>query len=1619
MRDKLHTLKQELIDRLIADLQERIAKDKQAEAESFVRQFYANVAPQDILSEEPEDLLGAVLSVWEFGKLREPGKAKIRAYNPRFDSTGWQSPHTVIEIVNDDMPFLVDSVTTALNSQDLTVHLVIHPIFAVERSSKGELERVLDSAAPGNGELRESYMQFRISEQSSATVLERIEQDLHSLLQDVRSSVEDWRTMREKVLDVVTEIGVRETPHNREEVSEVVDFLRWIEDNHFTFLGYRELDYVGSGKTAKMQVVDGSGLGILRSPEVGVFDGLRNLGELPEDVRVFLTSPDLLLIMKANHKARVHRPVHMDAIIVKKIDNHGKVTGEHRFIGLFTSVAYNQSPSDIPLLRQKISHIVARAGFAPDSHNGKALLNILETYPRDELFQATEDELLTTSIGILHLQERQKTALFIRADPFERFISAILFVPRDHYNTPIRERFADILGKAFNGSITAFYTQVSESVLARLHFIVKTERGAVPEVDLEELEHRLADAARSWSDKLHQALVEARGEERGNALLRRYRNAFPSSYREDYSAQGAIFDIDRIEETLSDGRLAINLFRPVGSEDRRLHLKFFHRDTPVPLSDVMPMIENMGVRVLSERPYEVSSKFLGNAVWIHDFEMQMKSSGAVDVAKIRRPFHDAFEAVWTGKMEDDGFNILVLQAGLTWREVAMLRAYAKYLRQAAFTFSQDYMEETLAENAAIAQLLAQLFDARFDPSVEDSQRIAESERITAEIEAALDNVANLDQDRIIRRYLNLIQSTMRTNYYQPDESGSPKPYISFKLDSQSIDDLPLPRPLVEIWVYSPRAEAVHLRGGRVARGGIRWSDRREDFRTEILGLMKAQQVKNAVIVPVGSKGGFVVKRPPVDGTREEMQAEAIECYKTMMRGMLDITDNISGADIIPPELVVRHDEDDPYLVVAADKGTATFSDIANGVSQDYGFWLDDAFASGGSAGYDHKKMGITAKGAWESVKRHFREIGVDIQTTDFSVVGVGDMSGDVFGNGMLLSKHIKLVGAFNHMHIFFDPTPDAAKSWAERKRLFDLPRSAWTDYDEKLISKGGGIYPRSAKSIDVTAEMKSVLGIKGDKITPNDLIRAMLMAKVDLLWFGGIGTYIKESGENNLDAGDRANDALRINASEVGAKVVGEGANLGVTQRARIEFALKGGRINTDAIDNSAGVDCSDHEVNIKILLGGVVTEGDMTRKQRDKLLEEMTDEVADLVLKDNYDQSQALTMAQVEGTALLDAETRLIRELERSHLKLNRDVEFLPDDETLAERMAAGSGLTRPELAVLLAYAKMELYDEILPSELPDDPMLAEDLVRYFPARLHKGLSEVIREHRLKREIIATYVSNSMINRVGATFVNAVREQTGDGSPDIARAYIVARDVFAIRQLWSAVEALDNKVSAEVQTEMLLDIKHLVERAAVWFLRNERRPLDLQSLTGTYIEGIAELTQGLDKVLTDTHRKAVAKKAAKHEAAGVPKELARGVAGADILVSGCDIVRLSRQTGETVPRVAEVYFALGNQFSIDWLRERADQVVAESHWQKMAVSAVVDDLYNHQFQLAQNVLAECASGKSKKASAAKLIGKWTDSRKEASERMSRLLADLRAADGVDLSMLAVANGQFRSLLAH
>jgi glutamate dehydrogenase len=1303
----------------------------------------------------------------------------------------------------------------------------------------------------------------------------------------------------------------------------------------------------------------------------------------------------------------------MDTIGIKRFDAEGNPTGEQLFIGLFTSVAYNKSPREIPLLRRKLERVIARAGFEPNSHDGKALLHILESHPRDELFQATDDELFEIALGILHLQERQRVALFLRKDPFERFVSCLIYVPRDRFTTELRLRMQDIVTKAFNGRLSAFYTQMTDAALSRLQLIVATTPGSVPDVDTAELEAKLVEAGRSWADSLQEALVDARGEEQGLLLLRRYSSAFSTGYRERFDAHGAVLDIGLIEKALESGRLTMSLYRPVEAPPSELRFKIYNAGDQIPLSDVLPMLEHMGLKVISEAPHLVRPLDRPRPVWIHDFLMCTADGRDIDIGAVKDNFQKAFERAWRGKAEDDGFNRLVLLAGLTWRDVVILRAYCKYLRQIQVAFSQSYMEETLARNFGIAALLVKLFRTLFDPS-QRAEAEARADAIKAEIERALDQVANLDEDRILRRFLNLILATQRTNHYQTLGDGELKTYISFKLDSRLIDELPLPRPVYEIWVYGPRVEAVHLRGGKVARGGIRWSDRREDFRTEVLGLMKAQMVKNAVIVPVGSKGGFVVKRPPAGATRDQLQAEVIECYKNMMRGLLDLTDNLTANGLVPPPNLVRRDPDDPYLVVAADKGTATFSDIANSVSLEYGFWLGDAFASGGSVGYDHKKMAITARGGWESVKRHFRETGVDVQSTDFGVIGIGDMSGDVFGNGMLQSQHIRLIGAFNHLHIFVDPAPDSARSFAERKRLFDLPRSGWSDYDTSLISEGGGVFDRKAKRIAVTAQMKAAFGLTVDSIPPNDLIRAMLKAPIDLLWLGGIGTYVKAAAETHVDVGDRTNDALRVDAEELRCKVVGEGANLGFTQRGRIAYALKGGRLNTDAVDNSAGVDCSDHEVNIKILLNASVAAGDLTLKQRDKLLTQMTDDVAALVLRDNYLQTQALTLAETQGWFRLDQQGRFMRALERAG-KLDRAIEFLPDDETLATRLAQRNGLTRPELAVLMAYAKMSLYDELLPSDLPDDPQLIDDLRRYFPKLLQERFSDQIAQHQLRREIIATVVTNSLVNRAGLTFINVMKEKTGQAASDIARAYAVTRAVFELRALWAEIEALDNKAPAKFQALMADATVRLAEAGTLWFLRNGKLPLDIAAHIEAHRGDIAKLASQLEDFLTETDRAAFAKRVEALTLESVPEPLARKVARLDLLAPGLDIVRIAQRSGKSLERVARTFYAVGVRFHLNWLRNATGGVNLDTHWDRMAVAAVLDDLYSHQRVLTERMLG--ANGVADGVAESEAIEQWTQARGPAVHRIEMLFADLRQQGGLDLAKLAVANRELRSLL--
>ncbi len=1594
MPHKTEQQKARLIKRLIGEVKKRLPGNQQG-AESFFRQYFEYVPAEDIVGGDSADLFGSVQAHWRFGASRSPGKAKVRAYNPSPAKMGWHSEHTVVEIITDDMPFLVDSVVAELHRQELSAHKIFHPIIRLRRRKSGNLREVLEPSAPANDGDAESFMHLEITRQSPNRLVE-IQADLEAVLGKIRAAVEDWRDMREKIIEVVAELESQSaTNFTVEDVNEVRDFLCWTHANNFTFLGFREYLHKRSGGKVAVHVHQQSGLGILRDPNVTVF----------RELRAFVKQPGLLMVTKTNQRSPIHRPVPMDAIGIKRLDSKGKEIGQYLFVGLLTASAYHSSPREIPVLRRKVLKVFERAGMPPNSHDGKALLNILETFPRDELFQASEEHMFLTSLGIMNLQQRPRVALFVRRDEYERFISCLVYIPRALFSTDLRRRFYDILEESFAGKVAAHYSQLGDTPLARLHTIIRTRPGQIPVYNVEQIEARLAAAARTWSDHLQQALVTAHGEEEGSALYLHYRRAFRSGYRERFGAETALADIAKVEQTLDSGELGVGLRRPAAAAANIFWLKVYHPEQPIPLSDVLPMLEHMGLKVISEIPYAIHPQSQSaRLVMIHDFELKTRDGNGVDLDSIRDNFKDAFTRVWRGEIESDGFNALVLSAGLTWRQIVVLRAYCKYLRQAGCAFSQAYMEQTLVNNPRMTRLFTKLFQATFGPA-------AGAGKIGNELRKGLEAVASADEDRILRRYLNLIECTLRTNFFQQEDSGGPKPYLSFKLDSRQIDELPLPKPFREIFVYSPRVEGVHLRFGKVARGGLRWSDRREDFRTEILGLVKAQQVKNAVIVPVGSKGGFVVKRPADGGDREALINEGIECYRTFVCGLLDITDNRIGNKVVAPQNVVRLDEDDPYLVVAADKGTATFSDIANTISKAYGFWLGDAFASGGGTGYDHKKMAITARGAWESVKRHFRELDLDIQKQDFTVLGVGDMSGDVFGNAMLLSPHIKLIGAFNHRHIFIDPNPHPATSLGERKRLFRLPRSSWNDYDGKLISKGGGVFDRQAKSLTLTTQIKKRFQITKSRVTPIELIRALLGAQVDLLWFGGIGTYVKSTGESDAEAGERANDAVRVDVPALRCRVIGEGANLGVTQRARIEFALCGGRVYTDFIDNSAGVDCSDHEVNIKLLLDQLIADGEITQKQRNALLARMTGEVAELVLRDNYLQSQAVNLIDANRLRVFDNQVRLMCLLEKKG-RLNRKVEFLPDEETLDERAAAKQGLTAPEISVLMCYSKIWLYDELLQSDLPDDPFLAADLIRYFPTPLQQKYKKAIGRHRLRREIIATRVTNSMINRVGGTFVHHFSERSGFTSSTIARAYIISREVFAIRDLWRAIENLDNVVPASTQTAMHLDINRLLNWGTLWFLRHGKQPLDISAYVGEFSKGLRTLATGLDGVLPRQYRDGVAERALSYTKNGVPKDLALRVAGLVNLYSACDIVCLATSRKVAVTNVARLYFAVGTRFMMGHLRAASERMDSQTHWQILAVAALVEEIYDHQQALTTQILDFTGGAKA----ADKAISIWEDGNRAAVERTDQLLLELVSSEINDLSMIAVASRQLRAL---
>jgi len=1554
----------ELLEELLTLIEDKFPEPESEQIKHFVQHFYHAVAPEDI-HPNITNLYGAAVTYWRFA--RQYTQTKVRVYNPQFEQDGWQSPHTIVSILIKDMPFLIDTIRMALNRQGLTVHLIIYPVIPVERDEQGQLRQILPYEPPitRRNSNYESIIHIEIDKQTEATTLENIAQNLKTVLGELRLAVDDWQKMQGKMQDALQALESIEN----DEIKEDCEFLRWLQTNHFIFLGYREYELSRQNGKLDLYRIPGTGLGILRDKG--------EARKISNSFAQLVDQPHLLLLNKTKARSNIHRPTRMDYIGIKRLNKEGIVTGELRFLGLYTSTAYHQLTTEIPIIRRKIKYVFEKAGFRRGSHKYQALYYILESYPRDELFQIEPETLRQTAMGILRLQERQQAIrLFVRADTYGRFYSCLVYARRERYDTEMRQRMETVLLKAFGGTNIEFNVRLSESVLAQIHFIVYTD--TCIDCDFKQIETQLIEVTREWQDVLHDALLEHNGEEHGTHLFSRYEKAFPVAYREDFSANSAVYDIEKIEKVIETGQLGMNLYRPIEALDNSLRFKLFHAQNHIPLSQVLPMLENMGVKVISERAYEIRGK---QPIWIQEFGL-LHDEQSLNISEIKALFQDVFVRLWRGEIENDGFNRLALRAQSTWREILIFRAYWKYLRQAGGNFSQKYVEQALVNNPKIAETLLDLFYARCNPAQDRT-----TNNYNAIIEKSLDSVTSLDEDRILRLFLGTILATLRTNYFQD------KPYLSFKFDPSKVPDLPEPRPMFEIFVYSPNVEGVHLRGGKVARGGLRWSDRLEDYRTEILGLLKAQMVKNAVIVPVGAKGGFVAK-----------QGKGIECYKTFIRGLLDLTDNFIEGQIVPPPNVVRHDDDDPYLVVAADKGTATFSDIANEIAKEYNFWLSDAFASGGSSGYDHKKMGITARGAWESVKRHFREMQVNIQTQDFSVIGIGDMSGDVFGNGLLLSQHIKLLAAFNHLHIFLDPNPNPEKSWKERQRLFNLPRSTWADYNPKLISKGGGVFSRKSKSILISPQVQAMLGIQAKSLKPNELIQAILCAPVDLLWNGGIGTYVKAQTEHHAEVGDKNNDAVRVNGQDLRCKVVGEGGNLGFTQLGRIEYAQNGGHINTDALDNSAGVDCSDHEVNIKILLNAIVANGDMTNKQRRLMLVYMTERVSQLVLKNNYLQAQAITLSI--SPQMFDLHARFIRHLEKQG-QLDRELEFLPNNKILAERRAAQQGFTSPELCVLLAYSKISLYQALLGSDLPEEPYFRSILENYFPPPLPTRFAEEIAQHRLHREIITTQLTNLVINRGGIAFVYMLEEETGQTAPEIVGAFMVAWEVFDIEKLCLDIEALDNQINSQVQLKMIMSARQQIERASRWLLRHHRMPLDIAKTIETLRPGVTQLADSLDGI----EQEDLEKLAQQFIEAGVPSELATRVARLEISLSALDIVEVANATAVTLEHVAAVHFLLGTRLKLYWLRDQISQLPRDNRWTALSRSALRDELYRTHRELTTVVLQR----DNKRAE--EQLDAWMGENGTRISRYQEIISEISHVEKPYLAMLSVGLREIRNFL--
>lgn len=1579
-----------LISAVLEALPRSLSDNHLSQLQAFIPAYFRNVPEYDLSTFNPDDLAGAALSHWQLARTSKADAPNVLVFNPTFDSQGWQSPHTVLQIVAKDQPWLVASTQAALAREGHTVHHINHPILNVERDEQGQWLSISEDA-PGESLIHIEIDALTDEQQGSVRVL------LDSLFTALAVIAHDAEEIREHMSEI----------SNSLKSTEQADFVHWLDDKQFACMGFADLLPDDGFSTLH------NTLGVLNSDALNAAWSTSDI--LPDGYDAqkleFVFDNDELIVCKSGFTSPIIRNEPADLIIFAQRDQSGNIIQLRCCVGLFIAGLQNEAVRNIPWMRNRVERVLEASGAHLESHDGKALASTMRGLPREMLMQTRSSELLKMASGIVGLQERQQVRLFYSSDALGRFCNCLVYIPRDAYSRDLRLSIEHILKTHINGSCAGFDIRFSsDSNLARLHFVIQKYPPYLRDINWQAVSVDVRKASITWYDKLEQTLREQHNEIAAIRLQRRYANAFPSGYRDDYSARAAAADIDFIENHVPENAPVMSFYRHIISDSGIINFKLFAHNEPVSLSDVIPIIENMGLRVESEHPFEVRRQD-APTVWIHEFTVQQTSEVSEnDGEETASRVQNAFNHIWRGDVENDGFNRLMLDASLDWRQVVILRALCKYLLQIDVPFSQTYMIDSLVANAAITRLLVNLFEERFDPAKNINGK-QNTSSLLDEINAALDNIVSLDEDRILRGYRNLIQAILRTNAYRRDEHGNLRDFISFKFDCSVVPDLPLPKPLVEIFVYSSRVEGIHLRGGPVARGGLRWSDRREDYRTEVLGLMKAQMVKNAVIVPVGSKGGFYVKAA-LPNEREAMMEVVIDCYKTFLSGLLDITDNLDGSDVIPPPDVVRYDNDDPYLVVAADKGTATFSDYANSVAIDYGFWLGDAFASGGSVGYDHKKMGITAKGAWESVKRHFRNLGVNTQQDSFTVAGIGDMAGDVFGNGMLLSPHLKLVAAFNHQHIFIDPDPDAAAAFAERQRLFNLPRSSWLDYESKLISNGGGIFRRDAKQIQLSPEAQQILGTSEKNLTPTALISIILQAPVDLLWNGGIGTYVKASSESQAQAADRANDNLRINGKQLRAKVVGEGGNLGFTQLGRIEFAQSGGLIYTDAIDNSAGVDCSDHEVNIKILANAIVASDDMTLKQRDSLLESMTEDVGLHVLRDNYLQTQCVDLCAVDGALAFNEQSRFMQHLEGIG-RLDRAIEFLPDGDEIADRMANDLALVKPEIAVLVSYSKMVMFDELMGSNFTNDPALETTLMDYFPAALKTGHADQIKTHRLRPEIIATIVTNNVINRLGPTFVFRMQQELNASSEDVAIAFVIVEDIFNLRSLWSSIEELDNQINSDEQYRMQILVRGLVERATHWLIRNRKTENTISELISRFKPGLGELIQAMPDCLSTAEQQTLDQRVKHFMDAGAPEQTAIAVARVVPLSSSLDIVEIAASIDQPVANIAAVYFALGQHLELSWLRERIGTLVAASHWHKLATAELRGDLHYQQ----RHLCAEVANVTDDALSPEERVQQWSDRNASATSQYQALIGDLKATSSVDFAMLSLAINEVHKLL--